>query len=151
MSPRQALVSALHLFVVLAFFIGGFVFIALPYLPEIQMQLIEKSTLIGFTLFAASLVLLLGFYALDRGRYLVIQMGTSTDVNVIRQTVEECFERQFPKKIFLSDIEIGKQLEIHVRMADLDEREMAAIEQALSLLLKDRFGYSKPFHFIVKL
>ena len=151
MSPRQAFVSAIHLFVVLAFFAAGFIFVALPYLPEIQTQLIEQSTLIGFALLVTSLILLLGFYALDRGRYLVIQMGTATDLNVIRQTVEECFDRQFPKQIFLLDIELGKQLEIRARMADLDEHAIAAAEQALSILLKDRFGYSKPFHFIVKL
>jgi hypothetical protein len=157
MSPRQALASALHLFVVLAFFIAGFFFVSLPYLPEIKTQIFEKSTLIGLSLFLTALILLLGFYALDRGRYLVIRMGVSTDANVIRQTVEDCFARQFSKKISLSEIEIGRRssLEIKISLTPLDEDAREALfveaEKQLTLLLKERFGYSKPFHLIVKL
>ena len=75
MTPRQALVSTLHLFVVLAFFVAGFFFVSFSYLPQVKEKIFEKSTLIGLGLFVTSLVLLLGFYALDRGRYLVIKMG----------------------------------------------------------------------------
>ena len=156
MSPRQALASALHLFVVFAFFIAGFFFVCLPYLPEIRVQIFEKCTLIGLGLFITSLVLLLGFYALDRGRYLVIRMGISADVNVVRQTVEDCLMKQFPKKIALSEVEIGRRsrIEIKVRMAPLAEEEREELfieaEKQLGILLRDRFGYSKPFYLIVK-
>ncbi len=157
MSPRQALVSTLHLFVVFAFFLAGFVFVALPYLPEVKTQIFEQSTLIGLSLFLVALVLLLGFYALDRGRYLVIRMGVFTHVDLIRQTVEDCFARQFPKRISLSDIEIGRKsrLEIRASLAPLDEeaREKLFVEaeKQLTLLLRERFGYVRPFQLIVKL
>lgn len=157
MSPRQALASALHLFVVLAFFLGGLFFVSLPYLPQLKTEIFEKSTLIGLGLFIASLVLLLGFYALDRGRYLVIQMGVSTDPKIVRQTIEDCFVRQFGKKVSLSDVEVGpkSRLEISVSLAPLDEgaREEIFIEaeRHLQVLLKERFGYTKPFRLIVKL
>lgn len=164
MAPRQALASALHLFVVLAFFIAGFFFVCLPYLPETRIQIIdffsnqfEKCTLIGLGLFITSLLLLIGFYALNRGRYLVIRMGVSTDLNIIRQTLEDCFQNAFSKKITLNEIELGRKsrLEIKVSLAPLDEeaREELFIEaeKQLSLLLRERFGYAKPFHLIVKL
>lgn len=164
MSPRQALASALHLFVVFAFFITGFFFVCLPYLPETRIQIIdffssqfEKCTLIGLSFFIASLILLIGFYALNRGRYLVIRMGISADVNLIRQTVEDCLARQFPKKIFLSELELGRKsrIEMRVTLAPLDEgaREKLFIEaeKQLGTLLRERFGYSKPFYLIVKI
>lgn len=156
MSPRQALASALHLFVVLAFFIAGFFFVSLPYLPEVKIQIFEKCTLIGLALFLAALILLLGFYALDRGRYLVIRMGVAADVNVIQQTVEEYFARHFPKKISLTEIEIGRKsrLEIGVSLATLDEgaREKlyCQVEKQLGLLLRERLGYSKEFYLMVR-
>lgn len=157
MFPRQALASALHLFVILAFFLAGFFFIAIPYVPEIKTQIFEKCTLIGLALFMASLILLLGFYALDRGRYLVIKMGVKTNINIIRQTVEDCLNRSFSQKVHLSEVEIGPKstLEIQVSLAPLSEdaREDLFIEaeKHLSLLLYERFGYSKPFHLIIRL
>jgi hypothetical protein len=162
MSPRQALASTLHLFVVLAFFTAGLFFIALPYLPETRMQMVDilsnqfdKCITIGLSLFLTALIFLFGFYALNRGRFLVIQMGVSTDLKIIRQTIEECFGKQFPKKIFLKEIEIGPKsgLEMRVHLAPLDEsaREelFIRVEQELGVLLKNRFGYSKPFHLTV--
>lgn len=162
MSPRQALVSALHLFVVFAFFTAGLFFVALPYLPETRAEIVnvlsnqfEKCTIIGLGFFLASLLFLLGFYALNRGRYLVIQMGIATDVKVIRQTVEECLLKQFSRKISLRELEIGpkSRLELRVHLAPLDEaaREKLFIdvEKQLSVLLQERFGYSKKFNLIV--
>jgi hypothetical protein len=164
MSPRQALTSALHLFVVFAFFAAGLFFVALPYLPETRVQIVdllsnqfEKCTTIGLGLFLSSLLFLLGFYALDRGRYLVIEMGVSADVKIIRQTIEDCFAKQFPKKISLKELEIGakQRLEMKIHLAPLDEaaREelFIQVEKELGILLQNRFGYSKPFHLIVNL
>lgn len=164
MSPRQAFASALHLFVVFAFFIAGLFFVCLPLLPETRIQVIdlisnrfEKCTLIGLGFFLTALLLLIGFYALNRGRYLVIKMGVSTDINLIRHTLEDCFARQFAKQISLNDVEVGRKsrLEIKVSLAPLDEaaREELFIEaeKQLALLLHERFGYAKPFLLIVKI
>lgn len=164
MYPRQALASALHLFVVFAFFCAGLFFVALPYLPETRIQIIdmlsnqfEKCTIAGLGLFLTSLLFLTGFYGLNRGRYLVIQMGISTDVKVIRQTVEDCLFKHFSRKISLKELEIGAKdlLELKVHLEPLDEsaREQLFIEveRQLSTLLQERFGYTKPFHLIVKI
>ena len=157
MSPRQAFASALHLFVVLAFFIAGLFFVAIPYVPEFKTQIFEQSTLIGLGLFLAAFILLLGFYALDRGRYLVIRMGIKADLNLVRHTVEDCFARQFSKKISLSEVEIGSKsrLAFKVSFAPGSEKDRKGLlveaEKQLSILLRERFGYSKPFHFIIKI
>lgn len=164
MSLRQAVASALHLFVVLAFFVAGLLFVCLPYLPETRAQAIDliahqfqKCTLIGLGFFLASLLFLVGFYALDRGRYLVIQMGVSADLNIIRQTVEDCFQRHFSKQIILNEVEVGRKsrLEIGVSLKPLSEdaRENLFIEaeKQLQLLLRERFGYAKPFYLIVRI
>ena len=163
MSPRQAFASALHLFVVFAVFLVGLFFIALPYLPETRLQMIdwlcnqfETCTVIGLAFFLGALLLLVGFYALDRGRYLVVEMGIAADVKVVRQTIESCLLQQFPKKISLQEVEIGphSRLALTVRLASLDEamREdlFVQVETELSVLLQKRFGYAKPFHLIVR-
>lgn len=164
MSPRQAFASTLHLFVVLIFFLAGLFFVALPYLPHARIELIdlfsnqiEKCTQIGMGFFLISLLFLFGFYALNRGRYLVIQMGVSADVKVVRHAIEDCFLKQFPKRISLKDLEIGPKstIELKIYLAPLDEsaREelFIEVEKELALLLQKRFGYSKPFYLIVNI
>ncbi len=164
MSPRQALTSALHGFVVFAFFIGGLFFCCLPYLPSVRVQLVDlfsnrmqTCTQIGFWIFLASLVLCLGFYTLNRGRYLRIRMGAFADLHLVRQTIEDCLTRQFPKKISLSDVEMGRkaQLEIRVSLPSLNDEMRTQlfieVEKALVSLLRERFGYAKPFYLVVKI
>lgn len=161
MSSRQAFASALHLFVVLGLFMAGLFFVALPYLPASRLQLIdlltnrfEKCTVIGISFFAVSILFLLGFYALDRGRFLVLRMGISTDLRIVRQTVEDLFARQFSKKLFLKEIAVGPKavLELNVHLIPLDEFEREELfvqaEKELSALLRERFGYTKPFYLI---
>src|SRR5690348_12133650 len=132
MSPRQALVSALHLFVVFSFFMGGFFFTALPYLPQLRADIAdllshqsEQCTLIGLGFFLASLLLLLGFYALNRGRFLHIRMGENSaevDPDLIRQTLEACFKTHYPKAIYLREVEVnGAELEIGISLASMEE------------------------------
>jgi len=221
MSPRQALASALHIFAALSFFAVGVFFVALPYLPSVRIQVVdfflvrfEQCSLIGVALLIVALVLLAGFYALDRGRYLVIKMGTAVytnnpegrefdkecalnlsqaqpaakqpnlnklgdgdglqiqrlptqsetdlrgclciDLGIVRQAVEECFNRQFQKKLSLSEVEVGRKsrLEIEISMEPLEEsaREELFVraEKELGALLKERFGYAKPFYLIVR-
>ncbi len=116
----------------------------------------EQCVQIGFGFFFISLIFFLGFFLLNRGKYLVIRMGVSADLKIIRHAVEECFARQFPQKISLKGVEVGpkQQLGLVVGLAPTDEalREelFVAVEKELSFLLQNRFGYSKSFHLIVK-
>jgi hypothetical protein len=166
MRPRHAIASSLHLFTVLSFFAVGFFFFALPLLPEVRIRMadfllnrFELCTPIAVGCFLAAFLLLIGFYGLDRGKFLRIEMGqnlASIEAPVIRETLEECFKKHFPRQISLTDIEIlgGKKLEIGVTISSLDEeaREELFIhaERALQTVLVDRFGYLKPFYLIVR-
>lgn len=111
---------------------------------------------VGFGFLFISLIFFLGFFLLNRGKYLVVRMGVSTDLKIIRHAVEDCFAKQFPKKISLKGIEIGpkQQLGLIVGLAPTDEalREelFVEVEKELGLLLQNRFGYSQSFHLIVK-
>jgi hypothetical protein len=163
---RQAIGSMLHLFAVFAFFAAGGVAFALPYLPETRLRLSsllldrpEIFSSIAFGFFLAALLLLAGFYGLSRGRVLRIRMGkhlAEVDAVLIRQTLDLFFRQEFPQKISLSEVEIvrAKKLEIGVRLSsksELDEELLQSAEKALASLLRERFGYVKPFDLIVKI
>lgn len=164
MFARQAVASALHLFVVFAFFITGFFFCLLPYLPLTRIEIVdflsnryEQCTQVGMGFFLAALVFLIGFHALNRGKYLVIHMGLSADLKIVHYAIEECFAKQFQKRITLKEVTLGPKshLDFTVHLAPLDEsaREdlFVQVEKQLSLLLQKRFGYTKYFHLIVKI
>lgn len=166
MDFRRALASALQIFVVFTFFCAGFFFFCLPFLPEVRFQLsdlllnnAELCTPVAITFLVAAFILLIGFGGLNRGRFLYIEMGTHTvsvEAALIRHSLEECFKTHFPEKVHLSDMEIlfGKKIEIGVSMASSDPRDqkeiLIAAEKHLQLLLRQRFGYVKPFRLILK-
>lgn len=164
MTGRQALASALHLFVLFSFFASGFLFVCLPLMPEIRERLsflflyqMEFCTLIGVGFLMASLLLTVGFFVLNQGRYLRIKMGNAPhrileiNVNLIRQTLEECFKAHFPETLSLIDVEVpqGAQIEIGVKLPSMDDKARKALlaraEKHLQILFKERFGYDKPF------
>ena len=78
-------------------------------------------------------------------------------MNVIRQTVEECMVTHFPKQMYLSDVEVDRKsrIEIRVSLAPISEQDRKAlfveVEKQLGSLLRDRFGYTKPFRLVVKI
>lgn len=149
MSPRSVFAASLHLFVLFSFFTGAFFFLAFPHLPHLQEKCFEKSTEIGLGLLIASLILLLSFYLLHRGKYLVLQGGISVDLQVVRQTIEDCLARQFPK-VSCQHIELGLRSRIEISLQTEKKEELALVEKNLSRLLRERFGYIKPFYLIVK-
>ncbi len=154
MNLRQVLTSVLHLLVVFSFFLGGAFFLSLSYFPELKESVWEESFSIGLAILGVAVLLLFGFYAQDRGRYFVIKMGIATDLNVIRYSLEECLARHFPD-VTLRDVGMGrkKRLDIQVSLKPLDEamREevFIKVEKQLISLLRERFGYSKPFYLVV--
>lgn len=161
MSPRQALTSALHLFVVFFAFAAALFFVCLPYLPELQVRVsdlilyrAEACTGIGLGLFVLTFLLSLGFYALNGGTFLRINMGrhlVEIDSKVIRSTIEDCLKKQCSEKIVLQDLEIiwDRSIEISARIDSMKPEEkkqaLARMEAELSALLRKRFGYKRPF------
>ena len=166
MDFRRALGSALQIFVVFSFFSAGFFFFFLPFLPGIRFQLsdfllneVELCTPLGIAFLVAAFLLLIGFGGLNRGRFMYIEMGTHTvsvEAALIRHSLEECFKTHFPQKIQLSNMEIlrGKKIEIGVSLISLDPRDqpqvLRAVEKHVQHLLRQRFGYIKPFRLNVK-
>ena len=163
MTPKSALRSLLQFVCVFSFFTAGLFFVFLPHLPRVREELVQallkspgRFTQLGLGILLATLFLTLAFFGLNRGRYLLIKMGVTTNIKLIRHAVEECFYRKFPEKIRLTEIEIGSKahLNFSVSLSAVDElaREelCQGVEEQLNILLKERFGYSKSFNLIVK-
>jgi hypothetical protein len=158
MTVRQAFMGLLQLFVVLFFLGAGVLLIGLRFAPGLALTLEnalltkpDLFALVGFVLIGLSLMLVLGFLSVNRGRTLLLRMGASIDVLLIRQTIAPLLQRQFADRIALSDVRIlrGKELTIGLRLAPMnpDEREKLLLqaERHLQILLMERFGISQPF------
>jgi hypothetical protein len=165
MGFHRSIASALQIFVLFAFFSLSFFFFALPFLPELRLQLsdfflhrVDLCVPVAIVLFVTSFFLFLGFYGFNKGRFLYVTMGTHTvrvEEALIRHSLEECFKTHFPQKMQLLDLEIlwGKKLEIGVflnRGQKIEKEFLATVERHLQLLLRQRFGYIKPFYLILK-
>ena len=161
MTIRQALAAVLQLFVVFTFFGFGFVLVCLPFAPETRILLADALlnepdlwSFLGIGCFALAFLCALGFYALSRGRFLVLQMGKhvlAMDETVLRETIEPSLSRVFAEKLSLDHVEIVRRrdLEIGVSLSPMDEEEREKLlleaEQHLETLLRERFGYRRPF------
>jgi hypothetical protein len=151
---HRAISSLLHLFACFSFFGAALFFLSLPFLPNVRIQLCailldRPNTLyrVGFVCLAASLILTLGFYAFYRGRSMLIGMGASVDAAVILKTLEPFFKEHFDGRMELSDIHFSSRgkLEIEVFSQSEDPHLLARVEGGITSLLKERFGYAKPF------
>lgn len=153
----------MHFFVVFVFFLVSLFFILIPHLPLMRMDLVdwlsnhyEQSTQVGLGCLLATFLCFLGFYSLEKGRYLVIRMGVdqiSIDLKVLKKAIEACFVKEFDQKISLQEVGLDPKshLELMVHLAPLSREEQEKlfpeVNRHLSLLLKERFGYVHPFYF----
>lgn len=167
MYSHKAMLSVLHLFAVFFFFASAMFFYALFYLPTLRLQILDAVSTspqfclsLGSALMGSSLLLTCGFYFLYRERSLILKMGggvASVNVAVIQKTLEECLDCHFKGKISLSGISIGSsnKLEIEVFLRPFEEglREelFVSVQTQIAPLLRERFGYSHPFHLIATL
>lgn len=161
---RRAVASTLQFFSVFTLFCLGFFLAVLPYLPEARMRLInmllhdnEMFSFLGAGVFLVTLLLVLGFYGINRGRYFRIKMGqdfADVKISLIRRTLKECFQTRFLKKLVLEDLDLVSQnrLEIGVRAekGDIEKALFTEVEKELQTLLKERFGYSGTFYLTVR-
>lgn len=164
MTIRQAISSFLQLFVLFVFFSASLFFICLAYLPMVKFRIedlllnhSEVCVSIGIGFFIASSILAIGFYGLNRGRYLRIKMGKNTaeiDSRIIHQTIEEHCKGRF-NGIRILDVEIGRgsKMTISVELIQMPENVetlLGEFEDELVPLLKSRFGYFKPVDLIAE-
>jgi hypothetical protein len=164
---HRPVASALQMFVVLIFFSAGLFFFALPFLPEVRFSLSdfflsdgEDFAKIAIALWSATLLFFIGFYGWNRGRFLYIEMGSHTaavEEALIRHSIEECFKTHFPQTVQLSQVAIlwGKKISIEIVFSSKDPKKrkefLASAEKHLQFLLRQRFGYVKPFSFICRM
>lgn len=164
MQLKQAISSSLQLFSVFAFLSAGLFFFALPFLPEAKVRLAhlileqgEACTQVGIVFFSLGLLFFIGFYGVNRRKELILKMGKhpiSVHVDVIEEMLEQ---RLKTHSIILHGVEImnGKRLEISVSLGPVEaakqESLLKEVERSLESLLRERFGYFKPFHLNVKI
>jgi hypothetical protein len=106
---------------------------------------------LGLASIGFSLLLSVGFYFMSSGRILLIRMGTSVDVRLIRATIAPLFYREFSDRIELQEVQVlqGNQLLFGLRLTSMHPEERAKVlseaERHLQTLLVERFGFSQPF------
>jgi hypothetical protein len=159
MTVRKALEALIHLFVVMGAAGLALLCAALPVFPVFRMQVADAvlnrpeacvAAAAGFGV--SALALAVGYWRVHRGRFLHLQMGrhaASIDTKLIRQSVEDLFQRQFEGQIQICEVTIlqGHKLQLEVT-GKTDEMLLAEAEAALEILLRERFGYQEPFDFI---
>ncbi|HEV7737544.1 MAG TPA: hypothetical protein VGO47_09270 [Chlamydiales bacterium] len=158
MTVRQAFAGMLQFLAVLVLLGSGLCLVGLFFIPELSFALgnalMRNPNLVafaGFGLIAFSLLLMGGLLSVNRGRILLLRMGTSVDVKLIRQTIAPLLHKHFAARIALSNVQIhgGRDLALALKLAPMeeDEREKLLLEaeKHLQVLLIERFGYSQPF------
>ena len=162
MTLRQVYAGMLQLLAVFAFFGAAVFLVALPFVPELRFAiaelLLQKPDFFavgGIILFGVALLMTMGFLGIQRGRYLLLQMGgtfaTTVDRNILCQTIGSLLRKQFAARIALNNIEVirGKKLEIGLFLTAKDPKEreqlLLEVEKQLQTILAERFGYRAPF------
>jgi ABC-type protease/lipase transport system fused ATPase/permease subunit len=158
MTVRQAFAGMLQFFAVLVLLGAGLCFVGLFFIPELSFAL-EDALLqtpnllafLGFGLIAFSLFLMGGLLSVNRGRVLLLRMGTSVDEKLIQQTIAPLLQKHFAARIVLSNVQIlrGRDLALALTLVPMEEGEREKLlleaEKHLQVLLIERFGYSQPF------
>src|SRR5438105_14233953 len=150
MSPKSALVSALHSFIALAFLCLAGVCFAMEYSVSFRQRFLTHAFSFGVLLLSITALLTLFFYYLQKGKTLRVKMGVFIHEDLIQSTIEEFFSKHFPEKVHLSHVDIlTSRIEITVSLPKKStsdfEQSLARMEKSLAELLKKRFGYSNSF------
>lgn len=158
---REAIASALQLFVILFDFGLALFFVILARRLDWRSLGIhwlqdepEYFYWIGAAVGCLGILLMLGFYGVGRGRFLRLAMKphiAMIDIKLLQKATEECFQTHFSPQVRGSDIAIfsKQRLEVAVDLAPMESRIQIVLlkdmEQKLTTLLRDRFGYTRPF------
>lgn len=147
-------------FAVIVILIGAF-FVGLQYASHLRFAIARffsaaavPFSLIGYLILACGIFLLAGFYAMYRGVFYRIKMGSGEiciDPVVIKKYVADYWKETFPQHNLASDVSIsgGQKIEMFIELPLLDSEHQKAIlekaEQELSVLLHKHIGYKKDF------
>lgn len=158
MKSGNILFSAVHFFVIFFILTVGVLFVVLPYADHFRILLINSLLsdlplyqILGYAMIAASLLLFIGLYMLNRRRFFQIEMEASlveVDKGLIQEMVRGYWKELFPGKETSVDIVISGKQSLEVVASLPEEREEDFFEQVqkeLGSLLARQFGYQKPF------
>lgn len=161
MRLREAVASALHLLVVISFLGMALFFLALPSMPLWRLACVnwlmeqpEQFYYLGGIFAGAAFLFIYGFYFVGRGRFLRLLMKPHVaivDTKLLQEAIEECFHTHFPRQVRGADVAIinKQKLDVAVDLLPLEENRelllMREMEKQLVYLLRQRFGYTKPF------
>lgn len=156
MRVREALASALHLLVILFCFALASFAALLPFRPDWRIaaafwlqedpqqfyQISGAFALIG-------IFFTLSFYAISRGRITRLSMKSSSlsiERKLLKKVVDDFFSEHFPQLKAEVDLLPKENLELSMTVSSSEDEELLKkVEEQFSLLLRERFGYDKPF------
>lgn len=161
MRPGNLLFSAVQfIFVVVVLSLGAFL-IGLANAPllrsAIATMFLEKSalfTFLGVMLLIIGLLLLLGFYSMQRGRYLSVEMKdrkTQIEIRLVKEYVEKYWKNTFPDQDVHTEVLIypNQKIELSLQIPNLSFEEQQAVlekvEKELGDLFAKKLGYNREF------
>ncbi len=165
MKSGNLLFSAVQFIFSCAVFFLGVFFIALgsssPLRSVIAKFFFETTAsffLIGYFILGFGILLLMGFYALHRGIYYSVLMGTNRlliDPALVRDYVANYWGQVFPQQDLGVEVVVTKdqKFQMFVEMPLISSSQQEAIlekaEKDLGLILKKQIGYQREFSFLV--
>ncbi len=165
MKTGNLLFSAIQfVFCALVLLLGVF-FIGLQYAPHLRFAIaafFSETTitfsLIGYLILGCGILLLIGFYAMNRGRYYCVNMGKGQmviDPAVVRGYVADYWSHVFPEYRLSVEVAVtkGQRFEVLVEfpLVPLEAQEtiLQKAEGDLAQILKKQIGYTKEFSLCV--
>lgn len=161
MRPKETIASALHLLVVLFCFTLALFSTLLTLRPDWRLLgsrwLLEEPQQFywiggGFALIG--LFFALSFYVISRGKITRLVMhgsSISIDRKLLKRVVDDFFNTHFPG--MKADVDLspkeGIELSMGLPIEDSSQSDefLKKVEEQLSTLFRERFGYDKPFTF----
>ncbi|MCP5490895.1 MAG: hypothetical protein H7A42_07275 [Chlamydiales bacterium] len=162
MRSGNILFSAVHFFVILLILSLGGLLLALPYAETFRFQLAyyiyerpDLFKLIGAITLGFAVLLFLGFYLLNKRRFITVKMGpamTQIDEKVVQDYVQDYWNEKQPSEEGVVDVVVqkGEILEIIVPIPKNWEGEveehLVQLQNDLGDRLSRRLGYYKEFY-----
>ncbi len=161
MRTTNLLFSAIQFIFVVILFLIGTLFLGLEHAPQIRSSIAlffsESSgnfSSIGYGVIGCAVLLLCGFFAMNRGSYYQIEMHrhlAQVEPEVVRQYIQSYWSEIFPELTGKTDVVFHRKgtIEILAQVPDFTGEELKQlllqIEEELGLLLSHAFGYRRGF------
>jgi hypothetical protein len=139
----------------------GVLFLGLQYAPHMRIVVAEfiaesslSFSLVGLLILGCGILLMLGFYTMNRGVYIAMTLGKGQcliDSALVRGYLEDFWKKKFPGQDLSVEVCVSKdqKLELFVEMPSFSVEEpeafLAKVEKELCQILKSNLGYERDF------